>query len=615
VPGHLYDSGTSTPTEHPVTVVEGQSASVDIDVAAAGTLEVAVSDPSGAPLPAKVSLVGFDPAPDPGNKTTLAIVSINGFVFDSDVEQKGAELFGLTKVIFVGPSGTTGALSVPPGEYEVVVSHGGEYSIQSERVTITSGAPAMVEARLVRVVDTTGFVSGDHHVHLIHSLDSHVTRDQRILTMAAEGIEYFVASDHDFLTDLRADVERLGLGDLVATDVSSEITTFNIGHFNAWPLEPDAGRVGGGPIDWGRSGVAPGMDYPSLGSYDLSPAELFDTARDRLRPGRDAGVVQVNHINDGLLGFFHVTGVDTALVPPRSAVDPTTIRQNPALENLYDDGYSALELWIEDNRVQTGLLLEENLGDWFNLLNQGIIKSGTADSDSHTTAIIQAGGPRTFLASSTDEPSEIDPVELAASTNGGRVIATNAPFIRFEVEGDGGATAGLAMGRPKLVAATGATVTIRLNVQSPDWAEFDTIQVYSNTVPAPVDDEAPHGITVPSYRADPILVLEAGKDFEIRRVPVEANGVEATRLEADVEIPFPVERDAWIVVLVRGTDGVSRPLWPMNPQDLDRESNQTLDDLTDGNLGEGGNTALAFTNPLFVDVDGNGRFDPSMTEP
>jgi hypothetical protein len=47
----------------------------------------------------------------------------------------------------------------------------------------------------------------------------------------------------------------------------------------------------------------------------------------------------------------------------------------------------------------------------------------------------------------------------------------------------------------------------------------------------------------------------------------------------------------------------------MNPQDLDEEDNRTLDDLTDGNLGEGGNPALAFSNPLYIDFDGNGRFD------
>jgi hypothetical protein len=48
----------------------------------------------------------------------------------------------------------------------------------------------------------------------------------------------------------------------------------------------------------------------------------------------------------------------------------------------------------------------------------------------------------------------------------------------------------------------------------------------------------------------------------------------------------------------------------MNPQDLDEDSNPTLDDLTDGNLGEAGVLALAFTNPLFIDADGNGTFEP-----
>ena len=62
--------------------------------------------------------------------------------------------------------------------------------------------------------------------------------------------------------------------------------------------------------------------------------------------------------------------------------------------------------------------------------------------------------------------------------------------------------------------------------------------------------------------------------------------------------------------MVRGTDGVSKPIWPMNPQDLTAASNTTLDQLLDGNLGEGGVTALAYTNPLFIDVDGNGQFDP-----
>jgi hypothetical protein len=450
---------------------------------------------------------------------------------------------------------------------------------------------------------------------MINSFDTSVTRDDRIRTMAAEAVEYFVASDHDFITDLRPDIERLGLGSHLKAVTSSEITTFNLGHFNAWPLARDPDSYTGGSIDWGRAGVAPGKDFPALGSFDLSPAELFATTRGRMQPGNDGGIIQLNHFNSGSLGFFAVTGIDTFVDPPQSFTPPQVIRQNPALDNLYDDNFDTLEVWIEANRSQTSLLQEANLGDWFNLLNQGRIKAATADSDTHSTAIVQAGGPRNFVASSTDDPADLSDTELAASVRQGRLIGTNAPFLRVRLEGDGGAAAGLGLGEAKLVAATSGEVTLHVHVQSPTWAEFDTIEVFANTVPIPMPDENMHGVQVPRYAAEPTLVLSAGADFDVETVAVDADVEGASRLEADLDVPLLVEEDTWVVVLVKGTDGVSRPLWPMNPQDLEQAANTTLDDLTDGNLGEGGNPALAFSNPLFVDADGNGRFDPPRPNP
>ena len=41
-------------------------------------------------------------------------------------------------------------------------------------------------------------------------------------------------------------------------------------------------------------------------------------------------------------------------------------------------------------------------------------------------------------------------------------------------------------------------------------------------------------------------------------------------------------------------------------------TNVPFADLTDGNLGEGGETVLAFSNPLYVDVDGNGWSAPGV---
>jgi len=212
-------------------------------------------------------------------------------------------------------------------------------------------------------------------------------------------------------------------------------------------------------------------------------------------------------------------------------------------------------------------------------------------------------------------PSELDDATLAQSVRDGRVVGTNAPFVRVTIEGDGGATAGLALGESRLVAATSGSATLRIDVESPEWAEFDTVEVFTNTVPTAVPDENFNGAMVPSYAVAPDITLHAGTDFTVDHEVVDDNIPGATRLRAAIEVPLSVSRDTWVVALVKGTDGVSPPLWPMNPQDLDQASNQTLDDLTDGNLGEGGNPALAYTNALFIDFDGNGQFDASGEEP
>ena len=135
------------------------------------------------------------------------------------------------------------------------------------------------------------------------------------------------------------------------------------------------------------------------------------------------------------------------------------------------------------------------------------------------------------------------------------------------------------------------------------------MQIYANVVPQPVPDSNFLQVTVPRYTVEPTLTLIAGSDFNVRTVVIDEEIPDAARLEADVDVSLPVGADTWVVAVVKGSDGVSRPLWPMNPQDLIEEGNLTLAELTDGNLGEGGNTALAYTNPLFIDADGNGRFD------
>ena len=54
-------------------------------------------------------------------------------------------------------------------------------------------------------------------------------------------------------------------------------------------------------------------------------------------------------------------------------------------------------------------------------------------------------------------------------------------------------------------------------------------------------------------------------------------------------------------MVVKGSDGVCAPMFPVYPGDLSQGSNLDLDDLVDGNVGEGGVMALGATNPLYFE--------------
>jgi hypothetical protein len=117
-------------------------------------------------------------------------------------------------------------------------------------------------------------------------------------------------------------------------------------------------------------------------------------------------------------------------------------------------------------------------------------------------------------------------------------------------------------------------------------------------------------VVVKRYAITPDYVQTAPADFNVSTDEVIPG---FTRLEASTSFTISgLTQDVWIVVMVKGTDGVSRPLFPIASSSLKKSTNLTLADLTDGNLGEDGVTALAFTNPIYVDVDGGGWTPPGV---
>ncbi len=291
-------------------------------------------------------------------------------------------------------------------------------------------------------------------------------------------------------------------------------------------------------------------------------------------------------------------------------------RLDPTIPNYFDAGFTSMEIWIGDDRGQvSNNFLGRNTGDWFNLMNQGLVRTGIADSDSHVRVSNQVGAPRTMVASPTDAPGSLSAIDetLAANVNAGRAFGTNAPIVRITTAAAStGETGGLALGQPLLIHTTDGAVTVTVDIQSPVWAEFDRVELYVNstTTRSTFTKESGAGpVSVKKYTITP--------DFTQTVTPtvVTVNGSipGAQRLEATATFNLTgLTADSWIVAMVKGTDGVSRPLFPVIPNSLKQSTNTTLSNLIDGNLGEDGMTALAFTNPLFVDVNGGGWTPPGL---
>jgi hypothetical protein len=526
-------------------------------------------------------------------------------VFDHD---RGEAVFGIAKAIFMGPDGDSGEVTIEPGLYELFVSRGPEYSLYEGSIGISAGTLTTSAAQIARVVDTTGFISGDFHVHMMNSPDAIVPLDVRVTTFLAEGVDYLVATDHEFLTDLWPTIHDLGAADLIFTSPGQEITPQDYGHYNAWPLTLDPSQRSNGALDWARE-APPGQDYRTLGAYCLSPGEIYQLAYDD--PGEE--VVQINHVNSGGGAGLNLLGIDTGSVPPVSNVAPGPFRLDPGIANLFDPNFDGLELLIGNDQSQIDTFFNENLGDWFNLLNQGLVYVGTSDSDTHHENMAQAGTFRNFIASSTDDPEDIDEDEMTQSVKQGRTVGGYSPFLRATVHAEStGQTGGLALGLPTLITTSDGNATLHLEMRSPVWVEFDTVELYMNNIPVPFDDDG-NFFTPPQYQASPDVVLTAGVDFEVTVVTDYTGIPGASHREATVSYDLgTLSQDTWVVALVRGSDGTSEPLFPVVPNDLSTETNETLTDLLDGNLGEDGILSLSFTNPLFIDVDGNAEYDAPL---
>jgi len=604
--GYPYEGGGTLPLIHPVTITSGGASVQDIALPATGRLQVSIVDEAGAAVPGRVTIVGFDPSPEP------TIVFPGGFGLPNavngtfhDVSKDGLP-FGTARVEYTPADGT---LDIPlePGSYQITVSRGTEYSAYSAPITLTAGNVTNVAAQIARVIDTPGFISSDFHVHAINSPDSRINYTRRVRSFGGEGVENLILTEHDAHYDLTAKVAAEGFTPFVKSTIGEEITTFDYGHFNAYPLLVDPSRPSGGSTDHGGA-APPGQDFVQYGNYSLSPAQIYAAATGGSTSTPDT-VVQVNHIDS----HFSPLRINTKLTPPQSvltAAQKLALRQDPGIANLFHH-FPALELWNGNNRGDQGQFLNQRIGVWFNHLNQGLRTTMIGDTDTHTLFDTNGGGARTWTASATDAPAAISDADMADAVRTGRAVAGQGIYVQTRLLAPStGGVADFTKTGSTGTATTDGTAQLEIRVQAPTWAEYDRIEIYAN---AATTTAASNGGVPVLFGAVPTLVLSKNVDFTVSTVAPHPSVPTAQRFETLKTVSFAgLTQDTWFVVVVKGTDGVSRPMFPVFPASLRTTGNTTLANLLDGNLGENGTLALGNTNALYLDVDGGGWTPPGV---
>jgi hypothetical protein len=545
---------------------------VALTLGASHPLTVHVKDAFGAPMPAKVTVMcptGSCPTPWAAYAQIAAVESL-----PSDIAAVG----------FVPPSGTL-TLPLAPGDYRVLVTRGPEYSAwpaswpQSAEPVDLTAAGATLNATVARVVDTTGWMSADLHVHATGSPDSTVANTRRVLSFLAEGVDVLVSTDHDAVTDFAPSVAQLGAQAFMATMIGSEISTFDYGHFNAYPMiRRDLPR--GGPFDW-AGGRGPTLRGP----------QLFEGLREE-HPGT---VIQINHPRGGL-GVFTALRLDTDTLATHA--DPSSLRMEPAPDaspsdtRLFNANFDVIEL-VNGFSARNSLL-----NDWMTLLSSGNLKAGTAVSDTHYALRSTGGYSRTWVdMGGKDAPSELDPARFAAGLKGMRAVGSNAPFLKvtarkLDAQGNPAGTAVRTGGTVSLNAAAGEKVELTVEVQAPEWIRFDRIDIYTHAdgreaLAGEANETAPTVHVSRSLTAGSLPVVAVPGPGAFQRIQVEE------------KFELSPTQDTWYVVVVRSTNAVGT-LYP-----LAWDSVSCSNGLCTANTSR----PWAFSNPVLVDADGSGAYD------
>ena len=322
-------------------------------------------------------------------------------------------------------------IPVPAGKYIIYAGRGFEYSVDSATFNLKAGQQVIKKFILRREVETSGWVSSDTHIHtLTHSGHGDASDRERAVTIAGEGIELPIITEHNLVPDFGSVAKAMKLDSFFTSVHGDEVTTA-VGHFNTFPL------MSGGTIP--NSKVT---DWKML-SENLSQKENT--------------IVILNHGRDIHNGFR-----------------PFDQKKHIAIAGLNLDHWklpaNAMEV------VNSGALQDEPMrlfNDWFGMMNRGFILTPVGASDSHDVSRYLVGQARTYIRAVDTYPGNINIEEAVKNFRQGRVMISFGLLTKVIVNKK--------FGPGDLVPSSKGSI-VEVEVAGPSWIKAEQVSLYANGI-------------------------------------------------------------------------------------------------------------------------------------
>ena len=127
----------------------------------------------------------------------LTIVDENGSLFETNAVSNN-HMAVRPGVIYT--SNGKAEFNLPTGKYIIYAGRGFEYALSGSSLECKDGTGQSIEVYLKREVPTPGYVACDTHTHTrTHSGHGDSTVEERMITLAGEGIEFPITTDHNVI--------------------------------------------------------------------------------------------------------------------------------------------------------------------------------------------------------------------------------------------------------------------------------------------------------------------------------------------------------------------------------------------------------------------------------